>query len=274
MTLFFFPFLLASFLYSCDNFEYHPLDGKIDIKNGPRNPIAISTIQKKHSKDSLKFVFIGDTHRDDGDTEDFVKHINKRKDIDFVIHVGDFTDFGLKKEYELSEKILSRLIYPYIVLIGNHDIRSRGDITYKSVYGEEDFSFVVSNVMFIFLNTNMLEYEKPVNIPNISFLKEQLEYINDLSSINKEKINKTIVIIHSPPKGEQFYDKKLSEEFHETIKKFPNLLCCLHGHTHRYSDVDLFEDGIRYYGCDNIAKRSYLVFTITKKGYTHEYVIF
>ena len=42
----------------------------------------------------------------------------------------------------------------------------------------------------------------------------------------------------------------------------------------RVSAADLFEDGIIYYGCANIAKRSYLLFTLTPDDYMYEVVNF
>ena len=44
-------------------------------------------------------------------------------------------------------------------------------------------------------------------------------------------------------------------------------------HAH-YGVELLFEDGIIYYGCANIAKRSYLLFTLTSDDYMYEVVNF
>lgn len=41
-----------------------------------------------------------------------------------------------------------------------------------------------------------------------------------------------------------------------------------------YRQLILFEDGIIYYGCANIAKRSYLLFTLTPDDYMYEVVNF
>ena len=46
-------------------------------------------------KDTLRFVLMGDSQRWYDETEDFVKALNKRDDVDFVIHGGDISDFGL-----------------------------------------------------------------------------------------------------------------------------------------------------------------------------------
>ena len=69
------------------------------------------------------------------ETELFVKHVNSKKNIDFVIHAGDVSDFGLKNEYELTQRLMSKLNYPYVVLLGNHDIIAHGDLIYNKVFG-------------------------------------------------------------------------------------------------------------------------------------------
>ena len=63
------------------------------------NEKNISRIQKNeiNDDDTIRFVLMGDTHRFYDETKDFVKHINERNDIDFVIHDGDLSDFGMKK---------------------------------------------------------------------------------------------------------------------------------------------------------------------------------
>ena len=80
--------------------------------------------------------------------------------------------------------------------------------------------------------------------------------------------------MHAPPYNEQF-NNDLAVIFQEEIKKYPNLLFCLHGHTHNFIGANYpFKDGIPYYACDNIGKRSYLIFTITPDDYTYELVKF
>lgn len=42
---------------------------------------------------------MGDSLRWYNEAEDFVTVLNKRNDVDFVIHGGDISDFGLTKEF-------------------------------------------------------------------------------------------------------------------------------------------------------------------------------
>lgn len=258
--------ILMMILYGCDLIDYHQLDGRVKTDIPLLNQINIDEIVKiTESKDTVRFVFMGDTHRNDKETEAFVKHVNSKKNIDFVIHAGDISDFGLKNEYELTQRLMSNLNYPYIVLLGNHDIIAHGDLIYKKVFGPENFSFIVGDTKFICVNTNALEYKNPPNIPDIQFINDELE---------RGEALRTIFVMHSPPCGDQFYNENDYQEFESTIQKFPNLLCCLYGHNHQFKESELFNDGVVYYGCDNIQKRSYLLFKLYSEGYDYEYIKF
>ena len=79
--------------------------------------------------------FIGDTQRTYDETEAFVHHANGRDDIDFVIHGGDYTEFGMTKEFAWAVERLNQLRVPYAGLIGNHDILGNGHEVYAELFG-------------------------------------------------------------------------------------------------------------------------------------------
>jgi hypothetical protein len=55
---------------------------------------------------------------------------------------------------------------------------------------------------------------------------------------------------------------------------YDGLQFCLYGHNHVVAVDDVFSDGLLYYGCASINKRSYLLFTIKEEGYDYEVVEF
>lgn len=257
----------ATLLTACDLIDYHPYDGRLDSDTSREiNPTNIERIEKVcEGKDTIRFIFMGDTQRSYNETEDFVKYVNQLDSIDFIIHGGDYTEFGLKKEFEWNDDILSKLKVPYVGLIGNHDVIGNGDQVFRKIFGNENFSFVVSDVKFVCLNTNAIEYDYSHPVPNFNFLK------NEIADSTRNK--RTIVVMHAPPGNEQF-DNNVKDVFQLYIKTLPSLMFCLHAHNHCVSAADLFEDGIIYYGCANIAKRSYLLFTLTPDDYMYEVVNF
>lgn len=261
-------FIVLYTFTSCNLFDYHPLDGEVNINtDGKANVDNISIIESKTlHKSNIRFVFVTDTHRDDEETALFVKQLNERSDVDFIVHGGDITDYGYKREFEWTYRILGKLTIPHVVLLGNHDILAYGNLIYESVYGPANFVFVAGSYKFIALNTNRLEYETPENIPDFNFINQQI--------VDCNKYKGVIVVMHAPPNSEQFYGEEIVRKFSDTLLQVPNLYFCLYGHTHHHTVSELLNDGVVYIGCDNIAKRSYLIIDLSPDGYSYEVVRF
>lgn len=259
-------FATASILLSaCDVFDYHPYDTRvsgehdINAKNAARIEAAMA------GRDSVRFALISDTQRWYDETRAAVKSINARGDVDFVIHCGDISDFGMTKEFELQRDILSRLHMPYVVLLGNHDCLGSGADVYRWMFGSPDFSFDAGDAHFVCLNTNAFEYDYSTAVPDFTFLKNDREAV-------RSGIRRTVVAMHAMPTSEQF-NNNVAEVFQYQIKKYPGLAFCLCGHGHTMQEFDLFDDGTLYYECNAAKKRQYRIFTLTKDGgYTHEIV--
>ncbi|MFR9166354.1 MAG: metallophosphoesterase family protein [Dysgonomonas sp.] len=259
-------FSVVLLLSGCDAFEYHPYDGRIKGETGI-NYKNIRLIERNCAgRDSIRFILIGDTQRWYDETEDFVKAANKRDDIDFVIHGGDLSDFGLTKEFVWMRDVMNGLRVPYVALLGNHDCLANGEQIFRKVFGEENFSFIAGNVKFVCLNTNAMEYDYSRPVPDFGFIEEQY---ND----TVRAYDKTVFAMHARPYSEQF-NNNVARVFQRAIKEFPDLQFCLNAHDHRLEIEDIFKDGVMYYGCPNIEKKSYLLFTITKDNYSYEVVDF
>jgi len=256
--------LLFFILQACDMFESHPYDGNVKGETGinAKNKERIEKSCK--GKTTIRFAFISDTQRWYDETEDFVKALNKRDDIDFVIHGGDIADFGLTKEYTWMRDILNGLHVPYVALLGNHDCLANGDDVFRKVFGEENFVFLAGNTKFICLNTNALEFDYSYNIPDLKFMENQL-------SDDRPEYEKTIIAMHVRPFAEQF-NNNVTTYFQKLVKSYKGIQFCIYGHEHNIVADDLFQDGIIYYQVSNIEKRKYLVFTL-KPDNTYDYEV-
>ena len=184
---------------------------------------------------------ISDTQRWYDETEKAVEALNARDDIDFVLHGGDLSDFGLKKEFMWQRDILNRLRVPYVCLLGNHDCQGTGEAVFEKIFGPSDFAFTAADVRFVCLNTNAMEYD--------------------------------YFAMHVRPYDFQF-NNNVAKVFEHYVVRFPQPLCCIFGHEHRWIEEDIFGDGMMYYGCPNIEKRTYILYTLTPDGYSYEKVDF
>lgn len=248
-------------------FEYHPYELNLEGKYKNINEKNIKRLfDADPHADTVRFVMMGDSQRWYDETEKFVKAVNQRNDIDFVIHGGDITDFGLKKEYCWIHDIMSKLKVPYVAVIGNHDNLGSGREVYEVMYGDLNFSFIYGGIKFVCLNTNALEYDYSVPVPDFEFLREQ---IHD----TVHSYHSSVAVMHVEP-GNVEFNNNAKEPFHEYLTRLKNLRFCLHAHEHRLMVNDFFGDGMMYYGSDAMKNRNYLLFTVTKEDYSYEVVRF
>lgn len=257
------PFLVATVcLCACDMLESHPYNVRITGEKGLTNKNIERIESQMKGRKTFRFAMISDTQRWYDDTEDVVKAINARGDVDFVIHGGDQSDFGATKEFLWMRDIFAKFRMPYVCLLGNHDCLGTGEDTYRAVYGELNFAFTAGNVRFICLNTNALEYDYSEPVPDFDFMENELNGLTD-------EVEKTVFAMHVKP-YEMVFNNNVAKVFQCYVNLFPNVQFCLYGHEHQLTVDDLFGDGILYYQCPNIAKRIYLLFTIHEDG-TYDY---
>lgn len=91
-------FICATFLCSCEMLEYHPYDVDISGERGVtyKNIDLIETATAGHT--SIRFAMISDTQGYYDETLDAVMDIN-RQNVDFVVHGGDLSDYGMAREF-------------------------------------------------------------------------------------------------------------------------------------------------------------------------------
>lgn len=257
--------LLAVTLSACsDMFDTHPYDVNFKGETGINNRQMAEIERRFANRDTLRIAFISDTHLWMSDARDEVADINRRVDIDFVVHCGDLTDTGTALEFEWSRDILSGLHFPYVALVGNHDFLGTGDQAYSVMYGPMDFSFIAARVKFVCLNTNATEYDFMAAVPNFDYMEE--EFAKDSA-----RFDRTIVVMHAPPYSDQF-NNNVCKAFRRYLDFFPGLMCCIYGHNHSDKVVDIYGDGLLFYGIDCAEHRNYRIFTITKDGYEVEQI--
>ena len=264
LALAFLPVILFS---GCEMLESHPYDVNISGEKHLTDKNRALIEEATRGRKEFSFAMISDTQRGYDETADAVEAINSRPEIEFVLHGGDMTEYGSVRELEWTRDILARLRVPYVSVIGNHDCLGTGLEAYEALYGSLNYSFVAGDVKFLCLNTNALEFDYSVAVPDFRFIK------NELAAITPE-VKRTVALMHAGPMSDQF-GGNTAEEFHALLCSFPDLQFCLYGHGHHVEASDLFHDGIMYYECANIRKRSFLVFTIREEGgYDYEVVEF
>lgn len=247
---------------SCEGlFQFNP--NQIILKKSERdlNKKNIQQIQALPLSDTTRFILVGDTQRWYDETADFVESANKQKGISFVLHAGDISDFGLAWEFEWVNKIMQKLNYPYLTVIGNHDIVANGPDVYARMYGELNYSFEYGDNKFIFLNTNSREYAFNGTTPDLAWLRSELS--------NNPGNKNVIVTAHVPPFDADF-DQDLSGEYASMLAANPNVKFTLYGHQHTFKEGEFYDDGVNYILTTSTGGRGYMIISTWKGGYKAE----
>lgn len=241
-------------LFACrDIFQFSP--HQTDIDPAMQNQTVTNITRLSHMDPGVpvrfSFAIVSDTHCHYKDLDVAVAHINRDDDIQFTIHAGDMTDFGLKQEYEISCSIMLKLKKPFFTVIGNHDCLGNGQEIYRKMFGEFYYAFSYSDTAFLMFHDNIWEFD---NVPpDIGELDRTL---SELSMFPNK-----ILVGHIPPFGDQF-DFPIEKAYRDVLEQHQVTLSA-HGHVHEFRyDPDFYNDGIPYLTVDTIANRSYVKVTI------------
>lgn len=212
-------------LASCNHFEYSP--DQVFDRNSYKdiNAKNLARLGPGAGDDTVRFVLTGDSQRSRDETVEFCKKVNSMRGIDFVILAGDISEFGVLKEMEWISRALKSLKPPYVAVIGNHDMTSRGRDVFLNMFGQLNYSFTYGGLKFICHDTNGREYKFNGKVPDLSWIDQQL--------LPQPGVDAYIPVSHVPPNSEDF-DPELITAYTQRFTGNPAVLASLHAHTHNY----------------------------------------
>lgn len=211
--------LFLCFLCGC-KFKYSPYEvGYPELRSNEVNLAAIQRDENQFGTE-YKIAFISDTHNYYEELDDLIKTINQRGPYSFVIVTGDLTNNGLLEEYQKTKEYLNDLNYPYLAIVGNHDLLSNGDRIFDKMFGKTNFNLVYKDLEFIFFNNN--NWESPGVIPNIATVEDQLTV-----SISPFKI----LVAHVSPDDRDRFSKSEIENWERLVNSY-RVDYFFNGHNH------------------------------------------
>lgn len=194
----------------------------------------------------LKFIVLGDIHAglifNDSMAIKMAGSINKesmfRKGrISFVAAMGDVTFRGSEWDWRIFNKIRSRIKWPVISLMGNHDDDKDDGSLFKKYAGEKEFSFVVGNSYFIVLDNSSGEFTDD----QFKFIEGELEKASGSSGI--------FIFMHKSPISpyqQSWYRPELNPwayKFMKLCEKY-NVKMVFSGHEHMFKSQHF--GGVKY----------------------------
>lgn len=252
-------------LFSCKNTEYSP--SQVFDRNSFQdiNSINLKRLGNGNGDDTVRFIVTGDTQRSYNETDKFYKKVNSMSGIDFVIVAGDVTEFGTLKEMQWLAERLNKLTIPYVAVIGNHDLTMRGRDAFARMYGELNYSFVYGGVKFICHDTNSREYLFNGTVPNIPWLKKELQA--------EEGVSSYVAVSHVPPISRDF-DGSLVEDYAAAFDETPGFLTSFHAHDHNSNTFTLENSTVPYVITSAMGKREFVLVEIINNKLNFEQISF
>jgi len=246
---FFFLFVLFT---SCEDLiEYSPYQNIVKDKWKEQNISNYQLLLPAENTEfsPFKIVLISDTHNFYDPFITQVNYINTLKDIDFVIHLGDFTTGSLNKEFNWYSTIINRLDIPFFTVIGNHDCLANGCSIYKNMFGPSDYIFTYKNVKFILFDDVI--WEKNCQDPDFEWLDDALK--------NDDNYTHIIPFSHIPPWDGQF--SYGNEIVFNTLMERNKINLSVHGHKHRFDVLKPYGD-VNYLTIPSSDKHQLVILTI------------
>lgn len=210
-----------------------------------------------------------------------INEINKLKP-DFVVITGDFVNNRTDTNQIYAFKQLTSFINPKIpvyLIPGNHDVGSKPTCEtmdfYFNNYPTDRFSFIKRNILFIGINSSLIN-------SGIEAEKDQREWLKKVLAENTNTTSK-IVFTHHP-----FFITDINEKDKYENIPYPNRLEYMHlfkkhgvtkifaGHYHKNAIAQY--DGIEMITTSAVgkqlgkAKSGFRVVTVYKDSITHRYV--
>lgn len=171
----------------------------LPIGSGNWNAKELKKIDATPVKSDFCFAVLADNKNGFTTFHRILKDINS-KDYLFAIDVGDLVADGEKEKYRIFYNEIQGLTNPFLVAIGNHDIREQGRAVYYDTFGNFYYSFAHGNSLFVVLdNAN----EASIDEQQMTFLK------SELAKDYKYKF----VFLHVPPFDPRGYTEDIPKLF-------------------------------------------------------------
>lgn len=250
--------LLFLVLGGCDEvFDYHPNAVRLDETEQNLTQKYLDELGSGTPGDTIRLVLMGDTQRFYDHIQDFVNSASQQENIDFMLHCGDISDFGMTQEFRWVHSLLQALPFPYLTVIGNHDLLANGAQVYETMYGPRNYYFDYNGIRFLMTDTNSREYGFVGTVPDLNWMSSSLQL--------PDSIYQAVVVGHVPPFDYDF-DKALEEDFVNVLRN-NNVELSLFGHLHNSDIFHPYGDDIDMVVTNSMKGRSYYIVQIWKEGH-------
>ncbi|MFH1161809.1 MAG: metallophosphoesterase [Candidatus Jorgensenbacteria bacterium] len=211
------------------------LNDYLPVGPGNYNQKQIDKIHSSAPSDNFSFAVMGDNKNSFKIFSKILKDIDNNH-YTFAIDVGDLVYDGEKAKYRIFYNMIKNEQTPFLVAVGNHDIREGGAENYFDIFGKFYYSFDYGNSLFVVLDD---ANETRIDAVQMKWLEEQLQ----------RNYQHKFVFLHVPafdPRpntNHSLSDKQNAQEFINLMEKY-KVDTVFASHIHAYFDET--KNGINY----------------------------
>ncbi len=148
---------LTFLLIGCFRLADSPFSESLAFEGRSMNHVFAQALTTQNLSSPHRLAVLADTHANYTYLQGVLSQLNNES-LDFLIHLGDFTDIAANTEYDHFLQIMKSTRVPWFVVIGNHDAIGRGKALYKKALGPLNFTVETQEFHFVFFNNNTLEF--------------------------------------------------------------------------------------------------------------------
>jgi len=178
--------------------------GVLPVGSGNWNERQIQKVNSLPSSDNFCFAVMGDNKVGFSTFRGIIKDINIKKPL-FAIDLGDLVFDGEKEKYRIFYDEIKKSRVPFLVAIGNHDIREGGRANYFDIFGHFYYAFSYGNFLFIVLDDANEEY---IDEQQMEFLENEL----------KKDFRYKFVFLHVPLFDPRSYVLDIPKIIHKNVR--------------------------------------------------------
>lgn len=241
--------ILEILAVSCAQPRVSPWDTTVPSNKTNATAKNLAWLNQTAAEQSLPFTIgiLGDPQGTPQDLKKVIHHMNQRDDLEFILVLGDLTDYGLKHEYEWAYEGLSNSKVPWFTAVGNHDALSKGKVIYERMFGPPNYTFNYAELKFIMWNNNKFEY----NTSNFDWLQSEVS-------------TDSVVASHIPPVVD-IHDQG-EVDLWTSINGDAGIVASLHGHRGGSSPYYWESEGIPYFVVAKTSNVHYSLATFHEDG--------
>ncbi len=207
-------------MISCVPFRDSPFSDTLLRGDRNLNFLYMQSVGDVEEDEIIRIAVIADSHGNYTDLDKVIGEVNATPGLDFVVHLGDFTNSSYNYEYDQFLAQYAEINRPHFMVLGNHDALGAGPSLFKKAFGPSNYFFESEHFRFIFWNSTNWESGDAFDP----------EWLKRTVADSQKAV---LIFTHIPLEDEERFEGPLREGL-LSARDNPHVAAVFNGHNHVY----------------------------------------